>query len=475
MVWKRMAALVLLLLLQVSGFGKDMEVNAGPFAYFGLTLPAEMVAGKSYQVTLKAYDSFGNITDYFGERSGAFTLHATGGMKVVPDRVTASMFAKGSVTLTLSDRVAEAVTLDIAEEGRALMVKNERNDQFVTFFDLDVVSAPLADFVLNVPDAPLAGEAFDVTVTARDSQGNVIADYGNVGKGVRVSVEGRSGKRDYTLPPHAFNGGSASVALRYDIPETVRITARDLGNSAVEGSVDAVTLRAQQLQRIEVKTPASIRAGERFRVELRAYNQFGSVMRNYAAVGSDVMLTGNGGGRLIPDRVPASAFFDGVALFETRYTKSEGVDISAHPVGGMPARSAVGRTTPAEAGKPVEAKRQAAAEEPAETPEAGNEAFPLSLRFSSSLGTIEKVTVDRAERGEDTRVVVYFPKKGRVREVNAFDKAIKVNGRTIGTLSVDGYVDLQGRLVIALKKSEPFDVDADADGSALNLRFTLSH
>ena len=59
--------------------------------------------------------------------------------------------------------------------------------------------------------------------------------------------------------------------------------------------------------------------------------------------------------------------------------------------------------------------------------------------------------------------------------MNAFDKAIKVNGRTIGTLSVDGYVDLQGRLVIALKKSEPFDVDADADGSALNLRFTLSH
>jgi hypothetical protein len=464
MVLKRMAAFLLPLLLQVSGFGKDMEVNAGPFAYFGLTLPAEMVAGKSYQVTLRAYDSYGNITDYFGKRSDAFALHATGGMKVVPDRVTGSMFSNGSVALTLSDRVAEAVTLDITEGGRTLMVKNERSDRFVTFFDLDVMSAPLADFVLKVPKAPLAGESFDVTVTARDSQGNVIADYGNVGRGVRVRVEGKSGKRDYTVPPHAFSGGSASVALRYDIPETVRITARDLGNSAVEGSVGAVALRAQQLDRIEVRTPASIRAGERFRVELRAYNQFGRPMRNYAAVGSDVMLTGNGGGRLIPDRVPASLFFDGVAFFETRYTKSEGVDISAHPVGGMPARRSEVRETPAEAKKPPETRKPA-----------GNEEFPLSLRFSSSLGAIEKVIVGRAERGEDARVIVYFPKKGRVREVNAFDKAIKVNGRTIGTLSVDGYVDLQGRLVIALKKSEPFDIAVDAEGSTLDLRFTLPH
>ena len=471
MVLKRMTVLVLLLLLQLSGYGKEMEVNAGAFAYFGVSLPTEMVAGKSYSATLNAYDSYGNLTDYFGEGEATFELHTSGGLRVLPERLTGAMFKGGKVTISISDRIAEEVTFDITAQGRPLLVKNERNDQYVTFFDLGVVTAPLANFALKVPKEPLAGEEFTMTITARDAQNNTIADYGNVGRGVAVSVEGKSAKRNYMVPAHAFSGGRATVALRYDIPETVHITARDLGNASAEGSVAALAMQPQQLERIDVKTPKSIRAGERFRVELRAYNQFGRLMQNYAAVGSDVTLSADGSGRLIPDRVLASAFFDGVAQFETRYTKSEAIAIQARPVGGIPEQQET-RQSPAKAEYAEAPKHAEETPKGDAAPEAGE--FPLTLRFSSGLGAIEKVVVGRtAEQERETSVVVFFANKGQVRQVQSFEKQIEANGRTIGTLSADGYVDVEGRLMLRIVKEEPFKVRADADGSTLSLRFVI--
>lgn len=495
---RHLLLVALLLLFQALAFGKSLEVQAGPFAYFGIELPRTMVAGENYTVTLTAYDTYGNRTDYFGETEHSFALNTTGSAAVEPSRLSSGMFSSGSVVLTLSGRITEASTFSISEGNKPLLVKDEATGKFVTHFNLNIGHGPLSAFELALPKELIVGEPFVATITAIDGQGNTVTDYGNTGEGATVVVEGESGKRSFAVPAHAFNGGIATFPLRYDNAEAVRISVTDQQNSKAMGRFGPVTLIAQTLTRIEIKTPASIRAGVLFPLELKVYNQFGRLMRNYATVGSDIILGSNGSGQLIPDRVPAAAFVEGVAHFETLYTKPEAIDITATPAsevsGGHATDMVVAKTaeplvkkteraapkiTPMPEAK-VEQKAKKVAAAPAAkkaspAAPAGEEGYPLALRFSSDLGKIERIESEYTPRGKlgTTRVMAYFANGSAASEVQPLQKAIKAKGRVIGTLSIDGKLDKKGRLIIWIKEKEPFTVDIKSKGSTLSLRFFL--
>jgi len=492
------------LLLQSLVYGKGIEVAAGPFAYFGIELPNKMVAGETYSVTLTAYDIYGNKTNYFGESGRSFTLKTAGNIAVSPTQLDSGMFGSGSVVLKLSDRVSEAAAFAIDEGGRPMLVKEARSGGFVNRFNLNVEHAPLASFALALSKERIAGEPFDVTVTAKDAEGNTIADYGNFGQGVTLEVEGASGKRGFSVQAHNFSNGVATASLRYDIPEAVRVTVTEFGGSA-RGSVGPFTLTEQTLTRIKIKMPTSIRAGALFSLDVTVYNQFGREMKNYAAVGRDLMLSTNGTGRLIPDRIPASAFVEGRTKFETLYTKPEAIEISAAPVGGKkpqmeraaaavpPApRAAAGGVVPmadtgvqsnALEGQPVPRTAQkvshdapvASVEPKASGTGSAKKGLPLSLRFSSNLGDIDRIDSEYRPRGKhgSTYITLSFSKGRGVREVQPIQKEIRAKGRVIGTLFVDGTLDDRGRMTVRIDEKEPFTVEAKSSGSTLHLHFYL--
>ena len=500
----------MLLLLQALVFGKSIDVAAGPFTYFGIELPRGMIAGETYIVTLTAYDAYGNKTDYFGEGERIFTFETTGDAAVTPAQLNSGMFASGSVTVKLSDRLTEVATLGVTEGGRPLLVKDAGTGEFVSSFNLNVGHASLASFALTAPKAPVAGEPFEITVTAKDTQENVIADYGNFGRGVTVVVEGQKGKRSFTIPAHSFENGKASVALRYDMPESVRIRVTEVDGEA-EGTAGPFKLAPQVLSRVEIKQPSSIRAGVLFPLELTAYNQFGRVMKNYAVVGSDLMLSTTGTGRLIPDRVPASAFIEGTATFETLYTKPEAIEINVVPVEGVKPKiersSGEDQTgaehsgvTPAPKSERIASTKSSpeaptpkkAASEPVritpmpdvevhssglkETAPAKpkGKALRLSLRFAQSLGNIERIDSEFKPDGDlgVTLITVQFANAVRAEDISAVKKEIRVKGRHIGTLSMTAGKNEKG-VVIRIDEREPFSVEAKGDGSTLNLSFFL--
>ncbi len=453
----------ILLLLQALVYGGSIEVGAGPFAYFGVELPRNMVAGETYTVTVTAFDAYGNKTGYFGVMERTFSLKTTGSVVITPATLRSGAFRSGSVALRLSDSRSETAVFGVEEGEKPILVKDLRSGEFVSRFSLKIGHEPLAFFALGLPGERAAGEPFDVNITAKNAAGDTVTGYGNFGKGVTVTVIGRSGEKRFTVPAEQFVNGVATVTVHYDIPESVRVIASERGED-VSGRAGPFTLLPQKLSKIELRMPASIRTGELFPLKLTVFNQFGRVMKNYAAVGKDLMLSSDGKGRLIPDRVPASAFVEGKAAFETLYTKPDAMHISAAPIG---TKQQIGFSGDRIVPMPDASVNQ--------TDIDGKEGLPLSLRFASNLGTIERVDSEYHSEGAlgVTYISVYFENGNRIQEVQSFQKEILAKGRVIGILAVDGMLDSRGRLVVRITEKEPFTVDARSSGSTLKLRFFL--
>jgi hypothetical protein len=464
--------LFVLLTLGSLAFGKDIEVKSGDFAYFGIEIPTGIAAGENRKVTLTAYDAYDNKTNYFKNGSRRFTLKASGSAALEKQNLAPDDFASGSVTLTFSDSVAEAVNIALFESGSPLLVKDMATGVFAPRFNLKVGYAPLGGFDLSVSKKRIAGEAFSVVLTAKDSEGNVIFDYSNLGEGVMLTVEGEGGEKSLLVPADLFSGGRAQVSLRYDFPGEVRILARDLNKAEATGNSGTLEFAAQILSRIEVAAPASIRAGVPFSIELKALNRFDGVMQNYAAVGEDVILSTDGSGKLIPERVPASAFVHGVARFETLYTKPEPITIVAAPAKRAKMKAGHGSATPAR----PEIGQNVVKEAPQKPVAQKDEGFPLSLRFDASLGEIQRIDTAYEPQGGlgITRVAILFANGKKLKRVQSIKKEITADGRIIGLLSLEGRLDDEGRLEVQIREKEPFTVDMKNGRNTLELRFFLS-
>ncbi|MDD3770530.1 MAG: hypothetical protein PHV10_07985 [Sulfuricurvum sp.] len=459
----------LLLTLATFGFAKNIDVQSGDFAYFGMSLPSVNVAGEAGKITLGAFDAFGNKTNYFGGKERTFTLKVSGSATLDKTTFTPADFASGSVTVSVLNRVAETVSVSLYEGPSLLLAKNMAAGTFVPGFTLKFDHAPLGSFDISVPGKVIAGEEFNVILTARDKAGNILTGYSSIADGVMLSAEGDKGKKNLLVPSHRFIDGRAEVAMRYDFGGTVRISATDMGNEWAKGSAGPLNVEAQRLARIEVNAPSSIRAGVPFTVELRAISQLGNVMKNYSAVGEDILLKTNGRGELIPDRVSASAFVHGVARFETLYTVPEPIVITAEPSKTPMVKPEIAFDAPS--------KRAAVqSAEAAQTPKNKN-TFPLSFRFDSSLGDIQRIESDYLPQGKlgITRIYVRFENAKKVKNVQPVTKDITVEGRVIGLLSVNGSFDRHGRLKVEIIEKEPFAVEVKNSRKSLNLLFLLDN
>lgn len=489
--------LFMLLTLGSLAFGRDIEVKSGNFAYFGVEMPSSIIAGEDRKVILTAYDAYDNKTNYFGNIERTFTLKVSGSATLDKQRFTPDDFESGSVTVTLSDRNAESVSISFYENDRPLLVKNMATVLFAPHFNVKVEYAPLGSFDLAAAEELIAGEAFKVNLTAKDTQGNIITDYSNIAQGVRLVAEGKGGKKSLLVPADLFSDGRAELLFRYDFPGTVRITATDISNAKATGSTGGLTFEAQTLSRIEVTAPSSIRAGAPFVVKLKAINQFDRVMQNYAAVGGDVLLRTNGSGRLIPDRLPASAFVQGLAIFETLYTKPEPITITAVAAEDTVSSPAHAAAKPAKPSKVKKTKKEVAkaapvpAEKSASFPAIEQEVikgeskqkvaekdagFLLSLLFDQKLGKIERIDTEYKKSGKlgITYISILFEKGKTIKRIKPISKEITAEGRIIGILSLDGILDNEGHLTVEIKENEPFTVDVKHANNKLKLHFLLN-
>jgi len=193
-------------------------------SHFAVTAPATATAGTAFNtLTVTAQDASNNtVASYAG------TVHftSTDGFAVLPANTTLTngvgtfnatlKTARSNETITASDSVTPALTGTSAA--------------------IDVSSAAATHFVVNAPASETVGNAFAISVTAKDPYSNTDTNYAG-------TVHFTSSDNAAVLPSDmslTFGVGTPSVTLNTTGPQTV--IATDTVNSSINGTSNTITV-----------------------------------------------------------------------------------------------------------------------------------------------------------------------------------------------------------------------------------------
>ena len=142
------------------------------------------------------------------------------------------------------------------------------------------LSAPVSQLLISAPSNATAGSPFDVTVTAADSNGNVVPGYTGTVTFISTDPYPAVLPANYTFTSsdqgsHTFSGG---VTLFTAGAQT--LTVQDTANSALTGSA-TVTVGAGASALLVVSAPASAIAGSPFNVTVTVLDSEGNVVTGY--------------------------------------------------------------------------------------------------------------------------------------------------------------------------------------------------
>ncbi|MDP2277778.1 MAG: hypothetical protein Q8K51_06105, partial [Nitrospirota bacterium] len=183
-------------------------------------------------------------------------------------------------------------------------------------------------FKVYAPKEAVAGEPFEVTISTFDAFDNPIDNYSSSGRGVNIGSTGQATVSPSFIGQSEFKNGQAVVKMRHEKAEEISIVASESGMSQ-QGKSTAVKINPAAPESFVVVTPDSAAAGQRFRINVEAYDRFKNIVRNYNLIGSDVYLNVTGTGVLSPKRVHASEFVNGAASVDVVYDKAESFAVSA--------------------------------------------------------------------------------------------------------------------------------------------------
>lgn len=150
-----------------------LTVKAAPAEKLSLKGPTEAVAGQSFTFHLEAVDRYGNVDVAF---TSSVTVNGSGsaqGGGLVK-------FTAGRAQVTFTDKVAERVTLKIADTEKTGL------DVTASHASLVVNPAPAARLTVSAPSDAVAGQPLKITVKAVDAFGNLATGFGGT---VKVEID----------------------------------------------------------------------------------------------------------------------------------------------------------------------------------------------------------------------------------------------------------------------------------------------
>src|SRR5207249_1040082 len=150
---------------------------------------------------------------------------------------------------------------------------HQRNDvriqqTSVNLLNAFINGAPLDNLFMTVPTTAVAGQPFTIDVTAADSLGNPIAQYGG-------TVHFSSSATSAVLPPNStLTNGQGSFSATLTKAGSQTIVATDTVTAAITGTL-ALNVRGTAAS-LDVVVPATAKAGTAFSVAVTAKNSDGT-------------------------------------------------------------------------------------------------------------------------------------------------------------------------------------------------------
>ncbi len=300
--------------------GKEVIISPAALDHFVLEGPQKTIAGEEFTLVITAQDAFGNVIIDYSLSGKGIEITTDGVGKISPNKVLPAQFKDGWAEILLTYDKAQDIILTCREiEGRALG-KSER---------IAVFPAGLDHFVLTAPKEAIAGESFDLWISAQDTYRNTIPDYTTSGKGVTISASGEEKISPSKVAATQFINGVARVSLSYNRAETITLSCKEeMGEAKGESSL--LTIKPASLDHFLLSTAPTATAGKKFQATITACDSFGNIVTDYGQKGKGVLLLTRGKGHLSPSSIPASQFQDGVAKIELAYDKAEPITIEVN-------------------------------------------------------------------------------------------------------------------------------------------------
>lgn len=318
------ALLVLAGVIPFNAAAGEIKIKPGKFSHFNITLPDKITTGESVQITIQAVDSLNNLIANFNESGKEFQINVSGSAVVAPGNFKSSSFVNGAFSFALSDKTVEIVTIAIREIYKPIPVLTK---------DLVVVPNKLSSFTVSAErPLALAGEVFNVKITAKDAFGNKLTDL-IPGKNLNLIFKGEAEPKAVSASIPDLKDGVGSLSLMSEKSGIFEMEVKDLisGSSGVSEKIEIVN---GPVSSFKLFTPKEVIAGEPFDFTMVALDRFGNVVTNYALTGYGVEISSSGKIKPFPSALPAYEFVNGQAKVSLRYDVDENISLNIQDTNG---------------------------------------------------------------------------------------------------------------------------------------------
>ncbi len=297
---------------------REIMVIPNRLDHFVLQSPVSVIAGQSFDVKVVAKDIFENtVQDYDIGKNIKLTTTGTSAVKM-----------HGSEAIDFKNGLASSVFVSEKAGDVIIELQEITSGSKGTTQNIQVNPAGLAYFKVQAPKAVVAGEPFELLLSAYDMYDNVVTNYASTGSGIRLSTTGSSKIDPSTVNPSEFRNGQALVKVAYEKAEEIQIVAREL-NREQSGKTSDILVANAAADHFVVVTPDTAVSGQKFKIKVEAYDRFNNIVRNFNLIGFDIMLSTSGSGSLSPSKIAPQDFTNGIAVADVMYDRAESFQISA--------------------------------------------------------------------------------------------------------------------------------------------------
>jgi predicted outer membrane repeat protein len=153
-----------------------------------------------------------------------------------------------------------------------------------------------ASFTVSAPSTATAGVGFQVTITARDQNGNTVKGYNGP-----VTVTSSDGQTVFVSPaPVTLRNGTATATLTLNVAHSVTLTA---SAGTIRGTSGSIAVSPAAAASFSISAPSTATAGSGFSVMITAKDQFGNTVIGYRG---PVTLTSSDGQTVFVSPAPVT-------------------------------------------------------------------------------------------------------------------------------------------------------------------------
>jgi hypothetical protein len=277
---------------------ENINVTPGWGVRFTATPLASTQAGQTQNMTITAYDAFGNVsTVYTGtirvattDPQAPLTYYSFSAANAGVITIPVTFKTAGTQSITVSDYVDPAVT--------------------VTQASIQVSPGAATSIAATALHGGTAGVAQSITITARDAYGNVATSY----QGTLAFSSSDSQAvlpATYTFTP--ADAGTHTFSVTFKTSGGQSLTVKDTANAALTMTQADLPISAAAMAGFSMRAPSNAGAGIAFTIVVTAVDAFGNAVTGYTGT---IHFTGpSGTGNLLPADYTFSAADNGSHSF----------------------------------------------------------------------------------------------------------------------------------------------------------------